>query len=343
MDKYIKKSQTLTSISLLCTFTLCIIISIIGYIYALPIFYLLIIIVAVLGIFFHCIYIRHLKKSFLNLIEMTEMIIEQQDKKLPIIDGESYIAVLSSHLYLLDLRMKGMIERLSKEQKNLKNYIEDISHQIKTPLTAIVLKEDILLEISHGEERRLIEEIIFQTQKIHKCIESLLHLAQIESHTITYHKNEYLFDEIMNNIKANLKPILDEYHVSFQVSGEQNFIYCDFQWMSEALENILKNCIEQKKDAMVDITCDKHLQYQRIVIHDYGNGFYEKDIPHVFERFYQSEFQKKSQGIGIGLCISHGIIKEHHGTMTIYNDNGAVFEILLPIKETKSKYRVTNE
>lgn len=343
MEKHIKKSQTLYSYRTLIVFGLSMIIACLGLYLQTISFYMLIILTMLLGIIGHIMYVRQLKNSLLTLIKMTENIIDQKEYNIPLIDGESYIAVLSTHLHMLDVRMKGMIEKLSQEQNNLKDYIEDITHQIKTPITAMILKEDILLEMTHGEVKRFVEQIIHQTQKIHECVNSLLHLAQIESHSIIYQKKNYVFDELLIIIEDNLQPLLEQYNVTLHKQGQQELIYCDFNWMSEAIENILKNCIEQKSDSSIDITCTQYPTYYQIIIHDYGSGFHEKDIPHVFERFYQSEYQKKNHGIGIGLSISQGIIDNHHGTISIYNDSGAVFDIILPKKETKSKYPVTNQ
>lgn len=343
MEKYIKKSQTLYSYKIWVGFGICFILAGCGLYLQTASFYIVIILVLGLAMIGYIIDTRKLKASLLTLMKMTENIIEQKTQVIPPMDGESYIAVLSTHLYMLDIRMKGMIEKSYQEHNHLKDYIEDITHQIKTPLTAMILKEDILLELTDGEVKRLVEQMICQTQKIHYFVKSLLQLAQIESHSIIYQKNNYIFDELLMTIEKNLQPLLEQYHVVLSKHGEQEIIYCDFTWMSEAIENILKNCIEQKSDSSIDIICNNYSSYLQIIIHDHGSGFCEKDIPYIFERFYQSEYLKKNNGIGIGLSITKGVIDDHHGTISIYNDQGAVFNIVLPKKETKSKYIVTDQ
>jgi signal transduction histidine kinase len=340
MEKRIKKSQTLYSLSFILFFICIICLSSLGLWFPDSYLFSCILILSIIALIAHCFYVSHLKSLLLTLIKMTQMIIDQKDDLFPVIDGESYIAVLSSHLHLLNQRMQGMIAYLNLEKQNLKIFIEDISHQIKTPLTAMFLKEDILLEITNGQQHQIVEQIIFQTEQIHHYIESLLHLAQLESQTIVYHKKEYMFDELLNSIQEHLLPLMEKHDVSFCIQNEKQMIYCDFQWMSEALENILKNCIEQIDHSHIHISYQQQSSYNKIIIHDHGKGFLPEDIPHIFERFYRNQYQNH-QGIGIGLSITKQIIEDHHGTIQINNDQGAVFEILLPQKETKSKYPVT--
>lgn len=299
--------------------------------------------VLILGIVFHIIHVKHMNNALLGLIEMSQSIVEQKNQTLSVIDGESYIAVLSTNLHLLNVRSQALIENLNQEKNKLKDYIEDISHQIKTPLTAICLKEDILLEMTDGKQRLLVEQIIVQTQKIQQCIESLLHLAQVESQSLQYRKKEYMFEDIMQSIEDNLEPLLQHSHVELHIEGLDKLVYCDFQWFSEALKNIIKNCIEQKEDSYIDIICvDNHL-YTEIRIQDYGYGFDKEELLHIFERFYRSEKQKETQGIGIGLSISKGIIEGHHGSVQALDHNGALFVVTIPHKTSKNKYTVTNQ
>lgn len=338
MDARVKKSQSLYSLGTLVCLVICIVLGLIGYFADASRTSILVVVMSFITMFVHCFYIFRLKKQLFQLITMSENILEQKDVEMSVIDGESYVAVLSSHLFLLDKRMKHMLAQLSKEQDHLKTYIEDISHQMKTPLTSLLLKEDILLE-KLPDEKEHIEQMIFQTQKLQHFIESLLHLAQIESHSVTYHFHEYDTLELFYSIEQNLKPLLEDNDV--KLLYQKGTIYCDFQWMEEALENIIKNSIEQQKHSTIEITCQNYQSYIQIKIQDHGPGFQEADIPHLFKRFYHHENQKNSIGIGLSLC--HAIICDHHGTIEAYNNHGALFVITLPNKMTKSKYTVTKE
>lgn len=336
----LKKSQTLYPILSFIFFLLALILSIFVYFYQTYVLSLLVIILLILGIISYVYHLNKLKRYLSLLIQMTSNIIDHRPVEV-IIDGESQIAVLSSHLSILDKRMKAMIERLNKEQLLLKDYIEDISHQIKTPLTSMILREEMLLEMVEEEkEREMILSIYHQTEKIKDLIESLLHLARIESHSIEYDKKEYDFRDILEHVNDILAPLKEKYDVQIIMDNVDHFIYCDERWMSEAIENIIKNCIEQKEHSTIDIYCQKYSSYIEIYIQDHGNGFDNEDIPHIFERFYQGK-SRKGKGIGIGLFMSKAIIEDHHGCIEISNHNGALFKITLPYKNTKSKFTVT--
>lgn len=341
METRFVKSQTLYPIFSYVSFAVAFILSIITLYFQNIYCFIMTFIFIGIGIISYFIFIYRLKKYFSILIQTTSDILEQKEHSSIIIDGESPIAVLYSHLSILDTRMKAMIERLKQEQIHLKDYIEDISHQIKTPLTSMILREEMLLEmINDPQEKEILLQIYSQTEQIKDLIESLLHLAQIESHSIEYHKEEYYFDDIIEQIDYLLEPLKQKHHVHFQLHDVHHLIYCDEKWMSEAIENILKNCIEQKDHSIIDITCENHSSYIDIYIQDHGDGFHLEDIPHVFERFYQGK-SKKGKGIGIGLSMSKGIIDDHHGNIDVINHNGALFKITLPHKKTKSKFIVT--
>lgn len=343
MATRVVKSQTLYPAFSFIFFIIAGIFAILGFIKQNIYFYIPVIIMLGIGIFIYILFVNRMKNHISILIQTTSDMIDGQLQQKQIIDGESSLAVLSSHLFILETRMRGMIERLNQEQKHLKDYIENISHQIKTPLTSMMLREEMLLEmIDDPQEKELLLQIYHQTEKIKELIESLLHLAQIESHSIEYHKKENDFDDMIQHIDELLQPLKETHDVQFQLHDTNHMIYCDEKWMSEALENILKNCIEQKDHSTIDICCENHSSYIHIYIQDHGNGFQKEDIPHIFERFYRGQSQK-GQGIGIGLAMSKGIIDDHHGNIEIMNKNGALFKITLPHKNTKSKFTVTNE
>lgn len=297
----------------------------------------------ILGILAYLYHVKKTEKVLAILINNTANIIEDKGKPLLEIDGESYLAVLSNHLALLDTRMKGLVDKLYQEQIYLKDYIEDISYQIKTPLTSMMLREEMLQELITDEKQlELLNHIYRQSESIEHLVESLLQLAKIDAHAVDYHKDYYYFNDLIDQIKDHLFSLLQDYDVSIQIQNTDHQLYCDEYWMVEALENIIKNCVEQKRHSSIDIWSDNHSSYIDIYIQDHGDGINEEDRQHIFERFYRGQESKKA-GIGIGLAISQGIIFDHHGHISVENHHGALFHIVLPHKSTKSKVTVTKQ
>lgn len=290
METRVTKGQTIYSLSLIICLIIAMMLTLIDYFFEASKVCLLIFVILFIGLICYLISIRHIKLSLLNLIQTSENILEQKDIN-EWIDGESYISVLSSQLYLLDKRIKHMLEQLSLEQKKIQDYVEDISHQMKTPLTSLMLKEDILLEKIPQEESH-IEDMIYQTQRMKSLIESLLHLAKIESQTIQYHFQECSLSLLIENIRLNLKPLLDKYQVTIQCEFSKE-IYCDPRWFEEALENIIKNCVEQEECSQVMISCKESLMETYLYIQDNGSGFSKDDLPHILKGFIIMYIKKK--------------------------------------------------
>lgn len=326
----IKRSQTYPIFSFYL-FTITAILSILNVLMNNKIVNVIIFLFIVFGMISYLGFIHKINEYLLLLVEVVSNIIDQKDEQLPYIDGEGSIAVLYSYLSILDTRMKNLLFKLQQEQMKLKEYVEDISHQIKTPLTSMMLAEEMLLEESDSQ---LLLSIYHSTEKIKDLIEVLLHLAQVESHSIQYHKSNYSLDDLLNQIQDHLASFIEQYNVQLNYSTD-SYIYCDEIWMSEALENIIKNCIEQGNN--IDIHTQEYSSYTEIYIHDDGKGFDKKDLPNIFKRFYKTN----SKGIGIGLSLSKYIIDDHHGSIEAYNQNGALFKITLPKKITKNKVSVT--
>ena len=213
---------------------------------------------------------------------------------------------------------------------------EDISHQIKTPITSMQINEELLLNQPLNKKQfEKISNIHSQTLKINELIVALLRLAKVESNSIDYDFKDYYLYEIIDNVENVLTPLLLENNVKINFTNDSIQIKCDFIWLSEAIENIIKNCIEINPNDIIDIYCEENDFQKKIFIHDHGNGFDIKDLEHLFERFYTS---KNSKGFGIGLALTNEIIKGHYGTIEAENDDGALFIITLPKILAKKKY-----
>lgn len=274
------------------------------------------------------------------MIQAADAIIDQSKKHLDIIDDEGDLSILSHKLYLLNERYEYLLNLMIEDQKKLKDYIEDISHQLKTPITTMKLNEELLLEVVEDIAiKNKINLIYHQTNKMSKLIDDLLTLAKLDANTINFDMEENDVEELFDDVEEALSTMLIKHQVELVISHHHEIITCDQKWMAEAIINIVKNCIEKTKDT-IEISVSETESLIMINIQDHGPGFSEEDLSHVFDRFYRNA-NNNYTGVGIGLAMCKGIIEKHHGVINIKNKEGALFEITIPKINTKSKVIVT--
>ena len=275
------------------------------------------------SILFYFLEQKNKKKQMNYLIQCCDAIIEQKD--FSIIDGESKESLLSNKLFLLNKRYHQSLKAIKKEQLKLKDYIEDISHQLKTPITSIRIQTELLLEENQNKKLYAIEH---QIQRIQLLVNDLQTIALLDSHNIQYCFKEYDLQMLIDEIEEDLDYLNPQIHLNKNIK-----VLCDEKWFIEALENIIKNCLE-KNSTLLSIFAYENETTLKMMIQDQGNGFKEKDLPFLFQRFYRGE---NSKGTGLGLYIAKEIIEAHHGFIKAYNQQGACFEIVLPQMKMKKK------
>ncbi len=273
-------------------------------------------------------YQKKLNQQLKQLIHNADAIIEQKDMEL--IDGEGEISLLSHKLYTLSKRYHIMSETMLQEQVKLKDYIEDISHQLKTPITSMRINEELLLEVIDDQKQLdKLKHIYQQTIKMNKLVNDLLTLALLDSNSIVLNYQNESIESLIDEVEENLEYLLIENHMQINIQHHQEKLFCDRKWLGEALENIIKNCLENNHDQCLDIKVYQNDSLIKILIQDHGKGIDEDDLHHLFERFYRSQ-QSQKEGVGIGLSLAKEIIEKHHGMINVYNDQGAVFELTFP-------------
>lgn len=229
-------------------------------------------------------------------------------------NSEDELSILKNEVYKTTLMLKEHADNSLKDKKDLKQSLEDISHQLKTPLTSMLIMLDNLIdepEMNINTRQDFINEIKRDALNISFLVQSILTLSKIDSNTINFHKNETLLENIVNNAIQNVAPLCDLKNVQINVEGTTNTcINCDFKWQVEAISNIIKNCVEHSKpNAKIDINCQINKAYGLITIQDYAGGISPKDLPHIFERFYKGQNSTRDS-VGIGLALAKSIIEK---------------------------------
>ena len=245
---------------------------------------------------------------------------------------EDELSNLTNELYKITIMLKEQAE-LSKKDKNvLQRSLEDISHQIKTPLTSISImlyniKENPQMDLHTRQE--FIYEISRQIEWINWLVISLLKLSKLDSNTVDFKHEEINAENLINNVIKNLAIPLDIKQQSVIVTGNNETFIGDYNWELEALTNIVKNCIEHTpENKKIYINCEKNNFNTKIVIRDEGNGIDREDIKHIFERFYKGK-NSSENSVGIGLALSKSIIEKDNGYILCTSEvgKGTTFEV----------------
>ena len=229
---------------------------------------------------------------------------------------EDELSNLTNELYKITIMLKEQAE-LSKKDKNvLQRSLEDISHQIKTPLTSISIMLDNIKvnpQMDLHTRQEFIYEISRQIEWINWLVISLLKLSKLDSNTVDFKHEEINAENLINNVIKNLAIPLDIKQQSVIVTGNNETFIGDYNWELEALTNIVKNCIEHTpENKKIYINCEKNNFNTKIVIRDEGNGIDREDIKHIFERFYKGK-NSSENSVGIGLALSKSIIEKDNG------------------------------
>ena len=238
--------------------------------------------------------------------------------------SEDELSILKNEIYKTTIMLKEIAENSKQDKINLKKSLEDISHQLKTPLTSILIMLDNLIEEDVDENTRneFLVDIKRNILNINFLVQAILKLSKFDSNTIHFIKKEYDLLDIVDSAIKNVSTLCDLRNIAIDLKRENSIkIKCDLKWQIEAITNILKNAIDHSKDqSKIIITIEKNSVYSMIKIKNFGEGISEKDIKHIFERFYKGS-NATSDSIGIGLSLSKAIIEEDNGIISVESNN----------------------
>ncbi|MGH4139705.1 ATP-binding protein [Clostridium sp.] len=217
--------------------------------------------------------------------------------------------------------IRSNLSDLRREKQFLADLLSDISHQLKTPLSSVILYNDIMVTKQLPEDQRTAFLLNNQNQleKMNWLIKNLLKLAKLDAKAIEIVKEKQSLNETVQDAIDALesKAYEAEVVITFKENGEIVF-YHDRLWLEEALINIIKNGIEHNAvGGTINLDLQENPMYTRIIIEDTGEGISEADIPNIFKRFYKAKAGRKSESIGIGLALSKSIIEAHNGMIEV--------------------------
>jgi len=246
--------------------------------------------------------------------------------------AEGELAILSSEIYKMTVRMREQADLLKKDKQYLADSMANISHQIRTPLTSVNLIAALLQKTDLSYERRLqlTKDMMKLLEHIDRLVTVILKLSKFDAGTVEIKKETVSVAELINKASEPLLiPMeLRNQQLCVNINGAGSFLG-DLAWTAEAVGNILKNCMEHTPEGgKIQIDASENALFTEIVISDNGSGIDKDDLPHLFERFYRGK-NTSGQNYGIGLSLARLIISEQNGTIKAENarDGGAKFTI----------------
>ena len=237
-------------------------------------------------------------------------------------EGNIYQLLASVDQLATMLQAKNDTEQKTKEF--LKNTISDISHQLKTPLSALMMYQEIIENEPDNPET--VKEFSFKIgtalKRIEQLIQSMLKITKIDAGSIYFEKSNYSISNILNHAINELTTRANNEKKEIVINGDlEQMLYCDIEWTGEAIGNIVKNALDHTDaGGKITISCERTPVMIRIFITDNGHGIAGEDIHHIFKRFYRSKNTSDSQGIGLGLPLAKAVVEGQGGILSVQSE-----------------------
>ena len=281
----------------------------------------------------NCCYFWFLRKRQERLRELSVQLDQLLHNGTPLLISEyseGELSILANQLQKVTLRLQESAEQSQSDKQALAQSLADISHQLRTPLTAMNLTAAMLREPGLSEQRRMalgreLQNLVNRTDWL---VESLLKLSKLDAGTVELRQEVVPLRELIHRAAAPLSIPMELRDQRLTVTSGDEAITCDTVWTAEALGNLLKNCVEHTPPGgTISVTALETALYTAITVEDTGPGFDPSDLPHLFERFYKGKDAAETS-YGIGLALARTIVTAQNGTIQAMNTgSGAKFVI----------------
>ena len=222
--------------------------------------------------------------------------------------------------------LSAQAEHEKQTREFLQGMISDVSHQLKTPLAALKMYDEIMVQ--EGTDRETIQEFtqksLREIRRVEDVVYTLLKIARLDAGTVRMEKEEENMEMLLKDVTERFETFATQEAKEIVLSGSSDvFLYCDALWMSEALGNVVKNALEHtQRGGKVVISWERTPLLTNIVVEDNGTGIHQEDIHNIFKRFYRSRFSQDTHGIGLGLPLAKSIVEAHQGTISVTSKVG---------------------
>ncbi len=228
--------------------------------------------------------------------------------------------------------------KMAKELKSIeylrKDFVSNVSHEFKTPISSILGFAKLLenRNLTDEEKKEYLDIIVEESKRLSNLSTNILNLSKLESQEIVFNKSEYDLDEQMRNVILLLEPKWYEKNISFDIEMENISLHANEDLMQQVWINLLNNAITYSHPkGVIHIKVYNEEEQAVIVIRDEGIGMDEYTKERMFEKFFKGNSSLSKEGTGLGLALVKRIIDLHHGTIEVESRPGEGTRIKLAI------------
>lgn len=295
-----------------------------------------IILIVLFSVLYMAIIFIYLKQRDKKINQITQYINEIKNRKYDLNineNSEDELSNLKNELYKITIMLKEESEISRQDKENIKMSVEDISHQLKTPLTSIMIILDNLKDNPNMDEdtkQKFIFEISKQVDWINWLVISILKLSRLEADVVKFSNNKIKVKKFIDEIIGNLEIPIEIKNQKISIEGDEDASFIgDYKWQQEAITNIIKNAIEHNKEnGKITIKYEENVLFTKITIIDEGQGIAKEDLKHIFERFYKAQ-NSSDNSVGIGLSLAKNIIEKNNGMINCKSEIGNGTEFIV--------------
>ncbi len=295
-----------------------------------------IILIVLFSVLYMAIIFIYLKQRDKKINQITQYINEIKNRKYDLNineNSEDELSNLKNELYKITIMLKEESEISRQDKENIKMSVEDISHQLKTPLTSIMIMLDNLKDNPNMDEdtkQKFIFEISKQVDWINWLVISILKLSRLEADVVKFSNNKINVKKFIDEIIGNLEIPIEIKNQKISIEGDEDASFIgDYKWQQEAITNIIKNAIEHNKEnGKKTIKYEENVLFTKITIIDEGQGIAKEDLKHIFERFYKAQ-NSSDNSVGIGLSLAKNIIEKNNGMINCKSEIGNGTEFIV--------------
>lgn len=229
---------------------------------------------------------------------------------------------------------------LEIERAKTLSFVEDISHQLKTPLTIMRMHIE-KMSYSQKFSAEALKKAMVQVDKMVLLISMMMKVGMLNSGKTRMEIRKQDVSDLAEEICQEFEIICEMKDVEFEtkLTGMREFWYDEY-WMKEAIENVVKNCVEYSEpEGKICVYYQVGTSGMTVIVRDYGKGIEKQNIAHIFERFTCS-FRQNDSSSGLGLAITKQVVEAHFGKITVENneEKGVTFTIYIPIMKGRGVY-----